>query len=122
MTFQHNELSNAMVNYLKKNGYQYVKAEDDYVDISCNDSSGKKIFFELKTAKTVKAAIREAMGQLLEYNHYPNNNKADKLIIVTAHEPEKEDMQYLLGLRTIYHIPVYYQQFDMNKKKLLAEC
>lgn len=116
MTFQHNELSNAMVNYLKKNGYQYVKAEDDYVDISCNDSSGKKIFFELKTAKTVKAAIREAMGQLLEYNHYPNNNKADKLIIVTAHEPEKEDMQYLLGLRTIYHIPVYYQQFDMNKK------
>lgn len=116
MTFQHNELSNAMVNYLKKNGYQNVKAEDDYVDISCNDSSGKKIFFELKTAKTVKAAIREAMGQLLEYNHYPNNNKADKLIIVTAHEPEKEDMQYLLGLRTIYHIPVYYQQFDMNKK------
>ena len=62
------------------------------------------------------------MGQLLEYNHYPNNNKADKLIIVTAHEPEKEDMQYLLGLRTIYHIPVYYQQFDMNKKQLLAEC
>ena len=98
MTFQHNELSNAMVNYLKKNGYQNVKAEDDYVDISCNDSSGKKIFFELKTAKTVKAAIREAMGQLLEYNHYPNNNKADKLIIVTAHEPEKEDMQYLFGI------------------------
>ena len=31
-------------------------------------------------------------------------------------------MQYLLGLRTIYHIPVYYQQFDMNKKQLLAEC
>lgn len=46
--------------------------------------SGKKIFFELKTAKTVKAAIREAMGQLLEYNHYPNNNKADKLIIVNG--------------------------------------
>ncbi len=60
------------------------------------------------------------MGQLLEYNHYPNNNKADKLIIVTAHEPEKEDMQYLLGLRTIYHIPVYYQQFDMNKKKIIG--
>ena len=61
------------------------------------------------------------MGQLLEYNHYPNNNKADKLIIVTAHEPEKEDMQYLLGLRTIYHIPVYYQQFDMNKKQLFLQ-
>lgn len=105
MTFQHKELSNSIVDYLKKNGYQNVKAENDYVDISCQDSSGTRIFFELKTAKTVKAAIREAIGQLLEYNHYPNHNKADKLIIVTAHEPEQEDMQYLMGLRTIYHIP-----------------
>lgn len=121
MTFQHNKLSNAMVDYLKTHGYQKVKAEDSYVDISCEDSVGIKIFFELKTAQTVKAAIREAIGQLLEYNHYPNNNKADKLIIVTAHEPEKDDMQYLMGLRTIYHIPVYYQQFDMKEKKLSTE-
>lgn len=121
MTFQHNELSNALVDYLKNNGYQNVKAEDNYIDITCNDASGKKIFFELKTAQTVKAAIREALGQLLEYNHYPNANRADKLIIVTAHEPEMEDIQYLTGLRTVYHIPVYYQQFDMKEKKLLKE-
>lgn len=121
MTFQHNELSNAMVEYLKNNGYQNVKAEDNYVDITCNDSSGKKIFFELKSVQTVKAAIREALGQLMEYNHYPNDNRADKLIIVTAHKPEKEDIQYLTGLRTIYKIPVFYQQFDMKEKKLSKE-
>lgn len=121
MTFQHNELSNSIVDYLKKNGYQNVKAENDHVDISCQDSLGTRILFELKTAKTVKAAIREAIGQLLEYNHYPNHNKADKLIIVTAHEPEQEDMQYLMGLRTIYHIPMYYQQFNMKTKQLSKE-
>lgn len=121
MTFQHNALSNAMVEYLKKNGFQNVKAEDNYVDISCINSEGKKIFFELKTAQTVKAAIREAIGQLMEYNHYPNENRAEKLIIVTTHEPEKEDIQYLTGLRTIYHIPVYYRQFDMKEKKLSNE-
>lgn len=121
MSFQHKELSDAMVDYLKANGYQKVKAEENYVDIRCVDSSGKTIFFELKTAQTVKSAIREAIGQLLEYNHYPNTKKANKLIIVTKHEPEKDDIQYLMGLRTVYNIPVYYQYFDMNKKELSKE-
>lgn len=121
MSLQHNELSNLMVEYLKKNGYTKVKAEENYVDIKCVDKEGKKIFFELKTAQTVKSAIREAIGQLLEYNHYPNSSKADKLIIVTKYEPEQEDIQYLTGLRMIYKIPVYYQSFDINKKKLSEE-
>lgn len=121
MTFQHNELSNAMVEYLKNNGYHNVKAEDNYVDIKCVDPSGATVFFELKTAQTVKSAIREALGQLLEYNHYPNTKKADKLIIVTKLVPEQDDIQYLTGLRTVYNIPVYYQYFDMNKKVLSKE-
>lgn len=121
MSLQHNELSNMMVDYLKKMGYSKVKAEENYVDIKCVDKDGKTIFFELKTAQTVKSAIREALGQLLEYNHYPNTNKADKLIIVTKYEPEQEDIQYLTGLRLVYNIPVYYQYFDADKKELSKE-
>ena len=121
MSFQHKELSIALVEYLKKSGYENIKSEEDYVDIKCVDATGQKIFFELKTAQTVKAAIREAVGQLLEYNHYPNKKCADKLIIVTKHEPEKEDVQYLTGLRKIYNIPVYYQYFDISKKLLSKE-
>lgn len=121
MTFQHNNLSNEMVAWLKKNGYLNVKSEHEYVDISCQEPSGKKIFFELKTAQTVKLAVRQAIGQLMEYNHYPNQNKADKLIIVTVLEPTKDDIQYLTGLRTIYHMPVYYQQFSMDTKQLSRE-
>lgn len=121
MTFQHNNLSNGMVAWLKKNGYSDVKSEHDYVDISCRDPLDNKILFELKTAQTVKAAIREAIGQLMEYNHYPNKNKADKLIIVTVLEPTKDDIQYLTGLRAIYHIPVFYQQFNVDTKQLSKE-
>lgn len=121
MSLQHNELSNMMVDYLKKMGYSKVKAEENYVDIKCVDKAGNKIFFELKTAQTVKSSIREALGQLLEYNHYPNTKRADKLVIVTKYEPEQEDIQYLTGLRMIYKIPVYYQYFDMDKKELSKE-
>ena len=122
MTFQHNQLSNELVAYLKNNGYSSVVTDEDFVDIKATDSNGQKIFFELKTATTVKCAIRQALGQLLEYNHYPNCNKVDKLIIVTVLEACKEDIQYLMGLRNVYKIPVYYQQFDMDKKVLLKEC
>lgn len=121
MQLQHNELSNIMVEYLKKEGYKNIKVEDNYVDIKCVDEDGKTIFFELKTSKTVKASIREALGQLLEYNHYPDTNKADKLIIVTKHEPDELDVQYLIGLRKKYNIPIYYQCFDTEKMKLSKE-
>ena len=116
MTFQHNQLSNELVIYLKNNGYSSVVTDEDFVDIKAINSNGQKIFFELKTATTVKSAIRQALGQLLEYNHYPNCNKANKLVIVTVLEAGKEDIQYLTGLRNVYKIPVYYQQFDMEKE------
>lgn len=121
MKLQHNELSNEMVKWLKTNGYKDVVAEDEYIDITCKDKNNQTIFFELKTATSVRCAIREALGQLLEYNHYPNKNRADKLIIVTMMEMKKEDIQYLTGLRTIYRIPVWYQWFDMKKKALSKE-
>lgn len=121
MTLKHNSLSNEMVKYLKCKGYTDVVTDKDFVDIQAVDPQGNKIYFELKTADTVKLAIRQALGQLLEYNHYPNKNNADKLIIVTALEIIQQDMQYLIGMRSRYNIPVYYQQFDMDKKSLSKE-
>lgn len=121
MTLKHNELSNEMVKYLRNKGYSDIVTDKESVDIQAIDSHGKKIYFELKTASTVKQSIRQALGQLLEYNHYPNRNNADKLIIVTSLEITRQDMQYLIGIRSRYNIPVYYQQYDMNKKSLSKE-
>lgn len=121
MTLKHNRLSNEMVKHLKCKGYTGVVTDKEFVDIQATDSQGNKIFFELKTTGTVKLAIRQALGQLLEYNHYPNKNNADKLIIVTELEITRQDMQYLTGMRSRYNIPVYYRQFDMNKKTLSEE-
>lgn len=122
MRFQHNQLSNELVTYLKNNGYSSVVTDMNFVDIQAIDINGTKIFFELKTATKPKNAIRQAIGQLLEYNHYPSASKADKLVIVTVSEANKNDIEYLNCLRSTYKLPVYYQQFDMNKKVLLNEC
>lgn len=121
MMLKHNSLSNELVKYLKCKGYTGVVTDKEFVDIQAIDPHGNKIFFELKTADTVKLAIRQALGQLLEYNHYPNKNNANKLIIVTELEITELDIQYLRGIRSRYGIPVYYQQFDMNRKILSEE-
>ena len=65
MMFQHNELSNEVVTYLKNNGYTSIVTDEDYVDIKAVASTGQIIFFELKTATNVKSAVRQALGQLL---------------------------------------------------------
>ncbi len=122
MRFQHNQLSNELVTYLENNGYSSVITDENFVDIQAIDINGTKIFFELKTATKPKNAIRQAIGQLLEYNHYPNSRNADKLVIVTVSEANENDIEYLTYLRNTYNLPVYYQQFDMNKKVLLNEC
>lgn len=58
MTLKHNSLSNEMVKYLKCKGYTDVVTDKEFVDIQVVDPQGNKIYFELKTADTVKLAIR----------------------------------------------------------------
>ncbi|KAF1084328.1 hypothetical protein SPSYN_02104 [Sporotomaculum syntrophicum] len=119
MALQHNELQNALVDYLETNGDNSVKIEVNNVDITVQTVTGENIFYELKTSD-VKQAIRLAMGQLLEYCHYPNKTKADRLVIVTRYAPSDDDIIYLDKIRNLYHVPIYYQQFDMEKKQLLS--
>lgn len=118
MALHHNELQNAMVDYFKTNSNNTsVTTEANNVDITVKTVAGEKIFYELKTSD-VKLAIRLAIGQLLEYCHYSNKIKADKLIIVTKYAPSSNDIAYIEGLRALYQMPIYYQQFNMEMKQL----
>lgn len=120
MTLKHNELQNALIKYLIENDdYTNVEKEKNNVDITALYKS-KKVFFELKT-DTVKYSIREAIGQLLEYNHYPDKSNADKLIIVTKFKPTEEDKKYMKFIRERYNMPIYYQMFDMKENILSKE-
>jgi len=116
--FKHNELSNELTAYLRNNGYLDVLAEDCYADITCKDDQGNFILYELKTSMTVRQAIREAIGQLLEYSHYRKERMVDQMIIVTRLAPTDEDRQYLGKLRDKYQLPLYYQRFAGISKGL----
>lgn len=74
-------------------------------------------FFEVKT-HSARQSIREAIGQLLEYAHYPSDNRADKLFIVGPQPPDEQDKAYIKMLRDTYGLPIWFRWYSINGQKL----
>ena len=70
---------------------------------------------------TVKRCIRSALGQLLEYAHYPTGSRAERLVVVGDVLPTDYDRRYVSLLREKYRIPIYYSRFHWEKNKLGKE-
>jgi hypothetical protein len=95
----HNQLSNRFRAWLKSVGATKVTGESSSVDVIC-DFGGAKYLFELKVCFRAKSrhALREAIGQILEYRYYPGRPAADHLGIVLDSEPSENDRAWLATL------------------------
>ena len=93
----HKKIQNAVVDLLKKD-YNSIQVESGALDsikqrvdikgFSKNEQEWH--FFEVKTM-SAKRSIREALGQILEYAHYPNVQLAEKLFIISPEKPDEKD-------------------------------
>lgn len=120
MEFKHKEMQNALKPILLAEGYDKVYLEKDCVDVKAFTKYGQKHFFELKVY-SAKESIREALGQILEYAHYPQNTKAKKLFIVSPEPPTEDDRNYMEFLRETYKLPVWFRYYSFEENKLYPE-
>ncbi len=67
-------------------------------------------FYEIKTAESPRACIREAMGQLLEYAFWPGAQGAVRLIIAGECALDKDGKDYLRYLNKRFALPLEYEQ------------
>lgn len=67
-------------------------------------------FYELKVAPSIQACVRLALGQLLEYAHWPSDARAVELIVVGEGTPDEDARAYLRLLRDRFTLPVWYRQ------------
>ncbi len=94
---RHNKLSNQFATWLRRSGYLEVVQEQNCVDIVF-EKDNKIHRAELKVCYGTGStkAIREALGQLLEYNYYPGRTLASQWVIVLDEKATDDDVNILI--------------------------
>lgn len=71
-------------------------------------AGGKNFLVEFKIAYhgDTKRAIREALGQILEYNHYPPRQSHEHWLLILDAAPQKDDVIFLRFLRKKFLFPL----------------
>jgi hypothetical protein len=90
-----------------------VVLEADFVDITITDGK-KKILVEIKSHSDARLAVREALGQVMEYAYFnPELKNEDAELVILAPGPFKQSVSdYLSRLRAKFGIPVTYCTFS----------
>lgn len=126
LELKHNALQAKFLKYLqKKYTKSAVKREctaygASRIDITRKTQSGY-VFYEIKTYNSLKASIREGIGQLLEYSLFPNVNEAEHIVLVSHVSPTPETKQYLNHLKKYIKLPLSYIHFDIDLEEIISE-
>lgn len=104
----------------EKVGWENNTGLDTHIDITLRRGN-RYALYEIKSYPSVRISLREAMGQLFEYAFYPKAIDVDELIIVSAADAKPNDLKYLQHLRAVTGLKIFYQKYDLNRKKLLEK-
>ncbi len=103
---KHNILSNKFSLWLRSVGINNVQ-EENFIDVLFEHDQRKyiaelKIVYGTGTTKS----IREAFGQLLEYNFYKGRIENDEWMIILDKKPIKDDLKYIDTLIEKLNFPI----------------
>ena len=119
VSLRHNELQRVLCEKLAS---QYGK---DNIGSETRSGVGTRIdvvvrqgdqfwFYEIKTYLSPRACIREAIGQLLEYSHWPGAKRASRLIVVGESPLDDDGSEYLRRLKNELALPIEYEQIPID--------
>ena len=116
VTLRHNLLQAALTRRLiTEFGEQNVADEHPtgrgtLIDVVVRHRAGAYSFYEIKTALSASACIREALGQVLEYAYWPGGQEPHRIVICGEGRLEKEGRAYLRRLNERFGLPLAYEQ------------
>ncbi len=91
-------------------GAEQTTADGTRVDVVVRHAKNEYSYYEIKTALSARACLREAFGQLLEYAYWPGAHEAKRLVICGEAALDKAGKTYLSQLRNRFGLPVSYEQ------------
>ncbi|WP_431200442.1 hypothetical protein ACQ86K_12130 [Mucilaginibacter sp. P19] len=90
------------------------------IDITRKTDTGY-IFYEIKTYNNLLTSIRLGIGQLLEYNLFPQAQQAEQMILVSDQAATQEIRDYILHLKSFIKLNFSYMHFDPKLCKIISE-
>jgi hypothetical protein len=118
LDLRHNVLQDALYQRLSsKYGKHNVRAEQPsgvgtLIDIVVK-MRNEYWFYEIKTALTPRACLREAIGQLLEYGFWPGAREPARFIVVAESPIDEDGQEYLRRLRKRFSLPIEYESIEV---------
>lgn len=107
ITRKHFALSNSFRKWLKDNYQVSVIQEKQQIDTVFKTKNAQFLAeFKIAYQGDTRRAIREAMGQVLEYNHYPPRTTRDHWLLILDETPSQDDIAYVRILMKQYSLPI----------------
>jgi hypothetical protein len=118
ITLRHNELQDALYRRLASQygegnvGTENASGIGTRIDVVVRREN-EYWFYEIKTAQSPRACLREAVGQLLEYAFWPGGQGATRLIVAGETAIDNDGLEYLRRLREHFSLPIEYEQISI---------
>ena len=93
-----------------------VERERDHIDLMLT-TANRRVLFELKSSTSARRAIRDALGQLLDYAFFEHPKEAMKLVIVGQGSETPSTKHYVKALSTRFRIPLKYHRYVVGSKR-----
>jgi hypothetical protein len=105
---RHLHLSKAFQGWLRAQHAIESRREVQQIDMEFMVGS-KRAMVEFKIAynQKTKPAVREALGQILEYNHHPEREATKMWFLVLDEAPSANDCAFVEALRTERELPLF---------------
>ncbi|WP_158790785.1 hypothetical protein [Granulicella sp. L60] len=119
---KHAKLCNQFTEWLEMTQRIVCQVERRHIDVTFRLKQ-KTILVEFKIAYRLdpKPAIREALGQILEYNFYPDRKLFDHWILVLDCAPTHNDRVFLERLRDL-NLPLSYGWLEEGSFRFSGDC
>ncbi|SMO72498.1 hypothetical protein [Fodinibius sediminis] len=82
---------------------------------------GKQIIFEVKSYNSLKTSLNVGLGQLIDYNFFPDNEQVDELYLVSNIHPDREIKKYIEHINERLSLKFGYINFDLIRKNIIEQ-
>lgn len=109
-----NQMENELAALLRDHfGADQVKRQANFVDLSVQQGKRRSII-EIKSPPVARRAIREALGQLLDYAFFEAPEAACELVVVGRGPLLPRDKRYLATLTKRFRLPITYRRYRLG--------